>query len=137
MPEVSEVRRRSEVLRPLRGVYAVVVDDEEGARETLKEALESCGAIVTAVASGDAALTVLSQVQPDVLLSDLSMPSCDGCALLTEARTIAPRLPALAVTGSDSSADRARAADAGFDALFPKPVDLAQLIAAILRVLRR
>jgi CheY-like chemotaxis protein len=117
----------------LRHVHALIVDDDEDLREMLEAALGCYGAVVTAVDSVDEALTVATYIRPDVLLSDISMPGRDGYSLVKEirARKGGGLIPAVAVTGCDSPADRQRASEAGFDALISKPVDLTSLIRTV------
>ena len=52
----------------LTSVHALVVDDDDSFREVLVSLLRYCGALVTAVATADDALTAMGQVKPDVLV---------------------------------------------------------------------
>ncbi len=52
----------------------LVVDDEVDSRDLVSTVLEKCQAEVRAVASAPAALQMISQWQPDVLVSDLVCP---------------------------------------------------------------
>ncbi len=64
----------TEVAGPLTGLHLLVVDDNRDARVIYKTILSHCGAFVTAVSSAAAAARALRQIQPDVILTDLSMP---------------------------------------------------------------
>ena len=59
----------------------LVVDDEPGIRDTLREILESAGHRVVAVSSGREALERLAREHYDVILTDIRMPDVDGRAL--------------------------------------------------------
>src|SRR6185295_13032881 len=59
----------------LDGVRVLIVDDDDGIRFAVRMLLEQSGAIVTAAPSAEAALVLLRQERPDVLLSDLTMPT--------------------------------------------------------------
>jgi len=72
---------------------------------------------------------------PDVVLSDLAMPDCDGYTFLRDLRAAGRTMPVIALTALASAADRQRALAAGFDVHLPKPVEPPVLIATILRVL--
>jgi CheY-like chemotaxis protein len=52
----------------LTSVHVLVVDDDAPFREVLVALLRYCGALVTAVATPDDALTAMDQVKPDVLV---------------------------------------------------------------------
>jgi CheY-like chemotaxis protein len=56
----------------LTGVHALVVDDDASFRDVLISLLRYCGALVTAVATPDDALTAMDQVKPDVLVVTIS-----------------------------------------------------------------
>jgi signal transduction histidine kinase/CheY-like chemotaxis protein len=119
----------------LAGVEVLVVDDEADARDLLYEVLTGSGARVTAVGSAVEALRVLQENRPDVLVSDLGMPEMDGFELLRRLRkSTDPNvagLPALALSAYTRLEDKRKALEAGFDAIQPKPVDLASLVEAV------
>jgi len=72
------------------GRRALVVDDEEDAREMLRALLEGCGVSVRTAASVQEALGALGEERPDVLLSDIGMPGEDGYALIERVRALGP-----------------------------------------------
>ncbi len=119
----------------LDGLQVLVVDDEADACELLTTVLEECGARVIAVASVPEALSVLKQLKPDVLVSDIGMPDEDGYALMRTLRGLAAerggQIPAMALTAYARSEDRIRALQAGFQMHMPKPLEPAELIAAV------
>ena len=110
--------------RPLDGVRVLIVDDDDGIRFAVRILLEQSGAIVTDAPSADAALLLLRRERPDVLLSDLTMPTYDGYWLINEVRRLPAEgggaTPAAAVTGHAEPGDRARVLSAGFQAHLPK-----------------
>jgi CheY-like chemotaxis protein len=120
----------------LGGCRALVVDDEEDARELIATILMNAGATVQTASSALDALRHLEESRPDVLLSDIGMPGTDGYELIREARRrdVPNRrhLPAAAITAYAGDQDRERALAAGFDRLVPKPINPA----AILEVVR-
>jgi len=123
----------------LAGIQVLVVDDEPDARELLTTVLEEEGAEVQAVASAQEALQVITQAptpqRPDVLISDIGMPEEDGYSLIRRLRLIeleqGGRIPAVALTAYARSEDRQQALLAGFQLHIPKPVQPAELVAAV------
>ncbi|MDQ1695164.1 MAG: two-component system, sensor histidine kinase and response regulator, partial [Frankiaceae bacterium] len=69
----------------LAGITALIVDDNQTQREVLRDYLTDWGMVVTAVASGEAALATMHAAAPDrpfvVALVDQSMPDMDGLGL--------------------------------------------------------
>jgi len=64
----------------------LVIDDEENAREGLKDLLESWGYEVVLAADGKHGLELLRKSPPNVILTDLIMPEMDGMSLLESAK---------------------------------------------------
>lgn len=119
----------------LSGVQILAVDDDQDNLDLLKFMLEDAGAQVVAVNSGPVVLEQLAQIQPDVLVCDIGMPEMDGYELLRQVRQRVPHLPAIALTAYAGSANQRQAKAAGFDRHLAKPVELEQLIQAILDLL--
>lgn len=122
----------------LKGVWALVVDDEADARELVATLLQQCGAKVTSVGSAREALALLTADdgrRPDVVVSDVSMPEVDGYELLRRVRELPAdkggRIPAVALTAYGRSIDRIRALSAGFQMHMPKPVEPAELATVV------
>ena len=119
----------------LAGLRILVVDDDQGARELMNRVLQGFGAQVALAESGNAALSVLFEQRPHVLLADLGMPGMDGFALIEQIRALDPdyggRTPAIAVTGYTSPQDRLRALQAGYQNHVAKPVEPEELAIVI------
>jgi len=111
----------------LHGLDVLVVDDEADARDLVAAVLASCGSSVRAAASVDEAIAMLRQKRPDVVLSDIGLPSEDGFALIRRLREIDRDVPVAALTAYAGPDDRRRALVAGFQAHVSKPVEPAEL----------
>ncbi len=125
---------------PLQGLRVLVVDDEPDARALIRRILTDCHAEVAVAGSMEEALAMLSQHDPHLLLSDIGMPDHDGFELIRRVRSsgrTAQVMPAVALTAFARSEDRRRALLAGFQAHIAKPVDPAELVAAIASLLGR
>ncbi len=130
----------SDASTPLTGLKVLVVDDEADTRNFLAFMFEEYGAIATAVSSVDAALTVLQQSLPDVLISDIGMSEQDGYTLIRKLRSLEPEkggcIPAIALTAYSREEDRRKILSSGFQQHLSKPVDPTKLIAAVANVLQ-
>lgn len=78
----------------------LVVDDEEGIRNTLRRGLERAipGVVVKTAASGIEALSILDEVEVDLIISDHRMPGMAGIDFLTEAHRLKPDVPTVLIT---------------------------------------
>jgi len=136
-----EERAPAAMARPAAGpaLRVVVVDDNEDAAATLAACLEGMGHAVRSFHDPVEALREAPGWRPDAFLLDIGMPEIDGFALIASLRAH----PALrdtafiAVTGYGQASDRQAAEQAGFDALFVKPVDLALLQARLAQLAAR
>ncbi|MDF5710980.1 MAG: response regulator [Nostoc sp. S4] len=120
---------------PLLGLNILVVDDDDDSRFYITTVLEADGATVTAVASAADALKVLPELQPDILICDIAMPSEDGYTLIRKIRALEPdiysKLPAIALTAYGDREYRNIALEAGFQIHIAKPVDPGELVAVV------
>ena len=117
----------------------MVVEDDASTRETLTDVLTMAGAEVRGAEGAAAAMRVLRDFRPDVLVCDIAMPEEDGCALLRRIRARGPKrggdVPALALTAFAGDEDKQRTREAGFETHLVKPVDIDQLITAVTNLL--
>jgi signal transduction histidine kinase/ActR/RegA family two-component response regulator len=120
----------------LRGLRALIVDDEPDAREMLQVMLGQYGIQVKTSATVQEALELLERWKPDVLISDVGMPNEDGYSLILRLRALGHErgghIPAIALTGYSRQEDRSQLLAAGYQMHMSKPVDLSQLVNAIM-----
>src|SRR5213076_1680000 len=93
----------------LTGVEVLVVDDDADARDLVAAVLVRSGARVRTASSVDEAVERLRERRPDVLLSDIGLPSQDGYELIRRVRALDESLPAAALTAFASPDDHRRA----------------------------
>jgi CheY-like chemotaxis protein/two-component sensor histidine kinase len=125
----------------LDGVRVLVVDDEPDARSLIERLLEDCEATVTTASSATAseALEQVAREAPDVLLSDIGMPTEDGYSLMRRIRMLsgeAGRIPAIALTAYARAEDRAKALQAGYQMHLAKPVEPVKLVEMVASLAR-
>ncbi len=76
----------------------LIVDDEEGIREFLAEALEDDGHAATRAADGLEATRILARESFDLMVTDLKMPGFDGIGLVRKARAEQPEMEVVVLT---------------------------------------
>ena len=125
----------------LDGLVILIVDDEPDTRELLRQGLEYCGATVRVAGSAAEALKALADEVPDILISDIGMPTVDGYELIRQVRNLQTeegrRVAAIALTAYTRVEDRLHALRAGYDMHVPKPVELTELCAVSASLTRR
>lgn len=85
------------VLREMRKIRVLVVDDSAVIRQLLTDVLqqEPCIEVVGTAVNGRIALTKLAQLNPDLVTLDVEMPEMDGLETLTAIRKTHPKLPVI------------------------------------------
>jgi signal transduction histidine kinase len=121
----------------LSGLRVLVVDDQADARELLVSVLHMQAAEVRAAGSAAEAITILTEWQPEILISDISMPDTDGYEFIQQIRMQGLSVPAIALTAHASGRDRVRALAAGFQMHLPKPVEPHELVISIASLTER
>jgi CheY-like chemotaxis protein len=115
----------------------LVVEDENSVADILIDLLEGEGYRVLLASSGEAALTRLKSVQPDLILSDIMMPFIDGISMC---RTIqhSPKYKAksetpvvlMSAVGESAARNKCR-----YEAFIAKPFMLDELLEVVERIL--
>src|SRR5258708_13074434 len=84
-------------------IRVVIVDDHimvrKGLRLMLEEAAENI-ALIGEASDGRTAVTLVEQLQPDVVLMDVRMPALDGIAALKQIRAASPHIAVIILTTS-------------------------------------
>jgi PAS domain S-box-containing protein len=121
----------------LRGLHAMVIDDDANVRDVVALTLAKCGASVTVANSVHDAFNLLPNLAPDVVVSDIAMPDIDGYEFIRRFRGLmrakGANVPVIALTAYGSVQDRDRVLKAGFDKHLAKPIDPAELVRTIVK----
>jgi PAS domain S-box-containing protein len=127
----------------LKGLRLLVVDDDPGICQTLKEILEAVGCRVETAGDGEEALDLLREgTSPrfDLVLTDVVMPKMDGYELYLAVQEMLPELPVMMMTAflydKDHIIKRSRIKGLK-GAIFKKPVDPDRLCAVIAESITR
>ena len=114
----------------------LVVDDEPMLRNLLSRLLRMEGYDVIEAADGEAALDLVQQRRPDLVLLDVMLPARDGLDVLGDLRKTT-EVPVILVSALGEEADRVLGLKMGADDYVVKPFSAAELSARIESVLRR
>jgi chemotaxis protein histidine kinase CheA/ActR/RegA family two-component response regulator len=98
----------------------LIADDSPVVCQLVQEILVSAGYSVQVTNDGTEALAALREREPDLVLSDLEMPTMGGFELLAEIRKRSQRLPVILLTTRGSVEDRQRATELGANAYLLK-----------------
>jgi DNA-binding NarL/FixJ family response regulator len=117
----------------------LIVDDDLGIRLSIGDYLEMGGYSVIMAENGQNALKMVSQYQPHLIITDVTMPEMDGYELVRQVRRQPAfrLLPVIFLTARTNTGDRIKGYQLGCDAYLPKPFELNELTAVVRNLLER
>ncbi|MEH6409510.1 MAG: ATP-binding protein [Hyphomonas sp.] len=121
----------------LKGIRALVADDNEINLRVARAALEPLGVEVMTATSGQQALDILARNEVDIVLLDSHMPGMDGAETLKHIRQSGMPwsiVPVIAVTADAMAGDRAKYLAMGMDDYIAKPILERDLMTALSRI---
>src|SRR5690606_14802567 len=113
-------------------------DDDTAMRKMMRLTLEVRGHEVLDAPDGLKGLALLREREPDLLITDILMPTKEGIETIREVRDLKPGLPIIAISGGggfDSPELLGMARALGADAALAKPFRPAQLAQEVTRLL--
>jgi DNA-binding response OmpR family regulator len=99
----------------------LVVDDNQDIRDLITLILEDEGYPVLIAPEGEAALSLISHHDPDLVLLDVMMPGRSGIEILKEIRGAHSSMPVVMITAKSQGVDIDRAVEAGATSYIVKP----------------
>lgn len=116
--------------------HLLIIDDDKGLDQLLSEYLGGQGYSVRAAANGKLGLRAMYELQPDIVLLDVTMPDKDGWETLRRIREIS-NVPVIMLTARSEETDILHGFSLGADDYVTKPFSFAQLSARLHAVLSR
>jgi len=111
----------------------LVVDDEKGVREALRQLLEYEGIEVRTVTSGPEALETYPELQPHLVLLDVKMAGMDGLEVLAKLRELDPRAQVVMISGHGTIQTAVEATQLGAYDFLEKPLDTDRILVTLKR----
>src|SRR5689334_13739639 len=113
----------------------LVVDDEDGVCESVREVLSDEGYRVVDTADGTQVLRIIKEQRPELVLLDIWMPQMDGIGLLKEIKSQKPDINVVMVSGHGNIHTAVTATKFGAFDFIEKPVSLDGLLSTVQRAL--
>lgn len=113
----------------------LIVDDEDGVRDSVREVLTDEGYRVLDTADGSRVLDMIKAERPELVLLDIWMPQVDGIGLLREIKTREPDVNVVMVSGHGNIHTAVTATKFGAFDFIEKPVSLDGLLSTVQRAL--
>lgn len=115
----------------------LLVEDNDINRDMLTRRLTRAGLTVVTATDGVAALEMMREHQPGVVLMDMTLPVLNGWEATQQAKedSAIAQIPIIALTAHAMAADKERALSAGCSEYETKPIDFPALLAKIYQFL--
>src|SRR5688572_21539660 len=105
----------------------LIVEDDALTRSTMRDAMAAAGHVVEAVADGQMALSRLSEMRFDVVITDVRMPHVDGLFVFRHVREHHRDCGVILITAHGNVSDAVEALKSGVDDYVIKPFDMAEM----------
>lgn len=115
----------------------LIVDDEEGIRESLSGILEDEGYSIITAGTGEDALKILQDLTPDLIILDVWLPGMDGIQALREIKTLKKDMPVIMISGHGNIEVAVKATQLGAYDFLEKPLSLERVLLSSKRALER
>ena len=113
----------------------VIVEDDPDVAEYTKTVLEKRGGFaVRAISDPSQAQALVTEFEPDVVVTDIEMPGMTGLELMQSIRAVQPDLPIIVMTAHVSVDYAVAALRAQADEFLTKPVGAVELVAVVTRL---
>ncbi len=114
----------------------LIVEDEINIATPVKTYLERAGFDVAHALTGSAALQMLMETPPNLVVLDLNLPDIDGLEVCRRIRALS-QVPIIMVTARDDDIDKIVGLEVGADDYLTKPFNVRELVARVKAILRR
>jgi two-component system, NtrC family, nitrogen regulation response regulator NtrX len=109
----------------------LIVDDEPGIRQALKQVLEYEHLVVRVATSGGEAITMYPEFRPHLVFLDVKMGGLDGLETLTRLRNLDPKAQVVMISGHGTIATAVEATQRGAFDFLEKPLDTDRLLVTV------
>lgn len=134
LPYISAYRR-------LDSMYKVfIAEDEIVVREGLRNTIQSSPdpfVLVGEASDGEMALSIMKDVKPDILITDIKMPFVDGLTLSRIIKKILPWIKIIIISGHDEFQYAQEAISIGVDEYLLKPISAADMLQTLNKLVER
>ena len=115
----------------------LIVDDKENIRKTLSEILEDEGYTIIEASSGEEALLLLNEHDPDIIFLDVWLPGMDGIEVLSKLNALGMTVPVIMISGHANVEMAVKATRLGAYDFLEKPLSLEKVVILAKRAIEK
>lgn len=112
----------------LKNLRLLIVEDEQKLSKLLKNAINDLFTSVTIAKDGNEGLKKFKSVKPDIIITDIMMPNCDGLEMTQKIKELNNDIPIIILSAYSDKDKLLKAIDLGINKYFIKPFDPEELV---------
>jgi DNA-binding response OmpR family regulator len=118
----------------LKTLKILIVEDEKRIAQLLKDAISDSFFSVVIAKDGNEGLKKFKTYKPDIIITDIMMPFCDGLEMTQKIKEIDELIPIIVLSAHSEKEKLLKAIDLGINKYFIKPFDPEELIEHIIKI---
>lgn len=118
-------------IEALKDLTLLFVEDEEDIRKSMQEAIENKFDKIIMAQNGDEGLKKFKKYNPNIVITDITMPIMDGLSMAKEIKDISKDVPVIILSAYSDKEKLIKAIDFGIDKYLIKPIDMEEFLKAI------
>ncbi len=115
-------------MKNLKNLRLLIVEDEQKLSKLLKEAVNNLFFSVTTAKDGNEGFKKIKSVKPDIIITDIMMPNCNGLEMTQKIKEINSEIPIIILSAHSDKEKLLKAIDLGITKYFIKPFDPDEVI---------
>ena len=112
----------------------LIVEDEKRLAQLLKDAIEDSFFSVVIAKNGNEGLKKFKSFKPDIIITDIMMPLCDGLEMTQKIKELDEFVPIIILSAYSDKEKLLKAIDLGINKYFIKPFDPEEIINHIVKI---
>lgn len=121
----------------LESLKLLFVEDEKDIRINIKDAIGEEFALFETAFDGADGFEKYKKINPDIIITDISMPNVDGLEMINEIRKISPTVPIIILSAFSEKEKLFKAIDMSVCKYIVKPIDIEELLEVISDIAHR
>lgn len=112
----------------LKNLKILIVEDEKRLAQLLKDSISNSFFSVVIASNGEDGLKKFKSFKPDIIITDIMMPFCDGLEMTLKIKELDEFIPIIVLSAHSDKEKLLKAIDLGINKYFIKPFDPEELL---------
>ena len=119
---------KQELSKNLKNLKILIVEDEKKLAQLLKDSISNSFFSVVIASNGEDGLKKFKSFKPDIIITDIMMPFCDGLEMTLKIKELDESIPIIVLSAHSDKEKLLTAIDLGINKYFIKPFDPEELL---------